>query len=66
MYIYEKVKAYIDENGLKQVTIAKKTGISTSIFNAILNGKRKMYAEDLKAICHALNVSATTFIENKN
>ena len=61
--VYEKVRAYIDEMGYKQVTIAEKAGIPKSTFNAILNGKRTLYADDLKAICLALNVSPELFID---
>ncbi len=64
MYIYEKVRNYIDENGIKQIAVAKKAGIPNVTFNAIMNGKRTMYAEDLKAICVALNVSPETFVDN--
>ena len=63
MKIYEKVRHYIDEQGMKQVVIAEKAGISKTTFNAIMNGKRTMYAEDLRAICIALNVSPEIFIE---
>lgn len=42
--VYEKVRAYIDEMGYKQVTIAVKAGIPKATFNAILNGKRTLYA----------------------
>ena len=66
MKVYERVRAYIDEQGLKQVVIAKKAGISNVIFNAILNGKRTLYADDLRAICLALNVSPETFIDFKS
>lgn len=65
MHVYEKVRAYIDNNGLKQVSVAQKSGIPKTTFNAILNGKRIMYADDLKAICCALNVSPEVFIEVK-
>lgn len=65
MYVYEKVRNYIDENGIKQVTVAKKAGIPNVTFNAIMNGKRTLYAEDLRAICIALNVSPETFIDYK-
>lgn len=64
--VYEKVRAYIDEMGYKQVNIARKAGISTSTFNAMMNGKRTMYADDLSSICLALNVSPELFIEVKN
>lgn len=66
MYIYEKVREFIDKEGLKQNSVAKKAGIPVATFNAILNGKRTMYAEDLKAICEALNVNSSTFIEQKS
>lgn len=67
MHVYEKVRAYIEQHGYKQVAIAQKAGISNTTFNAIMNGKRTMYADDLRAICIALNVSPEAFIEiNKN
>ncbi len=61
--MYEKVRTYLDSNGIKQKAIAQKAGISNTTFNAIMNGKRTMYAEDLKAICLALNVSPELFVE---
>jgi len=64
--VYEKVRAYIDEQGLKQKTVAEKAGISNVTFNAIMNGKRTLYADDLKAICIALQVSPELFIEIKS
>ncbi len=62
MRVYEKVYQYIEENHLKQVSVAEAANIPNSIFNAMLHGKRTMYADDLKAICEALNVSADEFI----
>lgn len=66
MHVYEKVRLYIDENHLKQISIAKAAGIPNVTFNAMLNGKRTMYADDLRAICYALNVSAEIFINPKS
>lgn len=65
MHVYEKVRAYLNENGLKQNAVAKKAGISDAAFNAILNGKRTLYADDLREICLALNVSPEKFIDVK-
>lgn len=62
MQVYEKVRAYIEGNGLKQKAVAEKAGISNVTFNAIMNGKRTLYADDLRAICLALNVSPELFI----
>ena len=50
MCVYEKVRAYIDSQGLKQVAVAQKAGIPKTTFNAIMNGKRTLYADDLRAI----------------
>lgn len=61
--VYQKVRDYIDKKGIKQVTVAQKAGISTATFSAIMNGKRTLYADDLRAICIALDVSPETFIE---
>lgn len=66
MKVYEKVRTYIEENGLKQVSVAKKAGISNVTFNAILNGKRTLYADDLRAICLALEVIPEMFIDAKS
>lgn len=65
MYVYEKVRTYIDEHGYKQVTVAQRAGIPKKTFNAMMNGKRTLYADDLRAICLALNVSPELFIEVK-
>lgn len=63
MHVYEKVREYITEHGIKQIAVAKKCNISVSTFNAIMTGKRTMYAEDLRAICFALNVSPEVFVD---
>lgn len=61
--VYQKVRSYLDDNGIKQVAVAQKAGISKTTFNAIMNGKRTLYADDLRAICIALDVSPEVFIE---
>lgn len=63
LHVYQKVRLYLEENGIKQISVAQKAGISISTFNAILNGKRTLYADDLRAICYALNVSPEKFID---
>ncbi len=65
MLVYEKVRLYLKDHGIQQRFVAEKCNISQSTFNAMLNGKRKMYAEDLRQICYALNVSPEVFIEVK-
>ena len=65
MQVYEKVRAYIEERGYPRGAVAEKAGIPKTAFHAILSGKRTMYADDLKAICLALNVSPEVFIESR-
>lgn len=65
MQVYEKVRAYIDEMDYPRGAVAEKAGISKATFQAILSGKRTLYADDLKAICLALNVSPEVFIESR-
>lgn len=66
LQVYEKVREYITEQGIKQSVLAKKCNISANTFSAIMTGRRTMYAEDLRAICFALNVSPEQFIEVSN
>lgn len=63
MQVYEKVRAYIEERGYPRGAVAEKAGIPEATLSAILKGRRTMYADDLKAICLALNVSPELFIE---
>ena len=63
MQVYEMVRDYLTENGIKQCVIAKKCNMSLSTFNAMMNGNRKMYAEDLRNICYSLNVSPERFVK---
>ena len=65
MLVHEKVYNYITEHGIKQSVVAKKCNMSASTFSAMLNGNRKMYAEDLRVICYALEVSPEKFIDYK-
>lgn len=65
MRVYEKVRDYLENHGLKQKAVARKAGIPDTTFNAILNGKRTLYADDLRAICLALDASPEEFIEVK-
>ena len=58
MRVNERVKKYIDDNHMKQVSISRDMNIPNPIFNAMVNGKRKMYADDLESFCRVVGVSA--------
>ena len=55
MEVYKKVRAYIEGSGCGQFAVAQKAGIPQVDFDAMMNGEKTMYADDLRAICLALN-----------
>lgn len=65
MEVYQKIAKHIKENGIKQKFISEKTGISENTLSMILNGKRKMEADDFVEIVIALGVDANYFIDFK-
>ena len=65
MTICEKVRVYLDENKLTRKEIAERANISYPAFNAMMVGKRKMYPEELRAICFALKVKPEVFMNIK-
>ena len=62
MKVYQKIAQYIADQGIKQKFISDKTGIPENVLSMILNGKRKMDADEFVEIVIALNVDANTFI----
>ena len=65
MSVSKKVRTFLEENNLIQKEIARRADIPYPAFNAMMTGRRKMHAEDLCAICYALNVKPEVFIETK-
>ena len=61
MEVADKLKAYIEDNGIKQTYIAEKTGIDVKTLNAILNGYVRLSVDRLEAICNVLKVSPKKF-----
>jgi transcriptional regulator with XRE-family HTH domain len=57
------IKNYLISKGISQTYVANKTGIPISTLNAILNGNRKLLAEEYFVICQALDVPLETFID---
>ena len=54
MEVYKKVRAYIEGSGCGQFAVAQKAGIPQVDFDAMMNGEKTMYADDLRAICLVL------------
>lgn len=60
-----KIKEYIVSSGLKLGVIADKAGIARNVFSSMMNGKRKITAEEYFSICNVLNVPLGSFNDAK-
>lgn len=65
MSINERLNDYVTANGIKQVYIAKKTGLSINAVSKILNGNRKVLADEFLIICATLNIDPNDFREKQ-
>ena len=66
MKVYQKIKQYMDEKGIKQNYVSEKSEIPENTLSMILNGKRKLDADEFIRIVLALDVSPDLFISSKN
>mgnify|MGYP002525572197 CR=1 FL=1 len=58
----QRIKAYLEENGIKQVFLVEKTGIPAPVLTQMLSGSRKIEVMEYYRICTALKVDLMTFI----
>lgn len=61
----EKIKAYLDENGIKYSHISEKTQIPMNILSPMLNEKREIKAVEYFVICDALGVPLDKFADHE-
>ncbi|MBE6904336.1 MAG: helix-turn-helix transcriptional regulator [Ruminococcaceae bacterium] len=61
MKIKEQLNTYISENGIKQIYIAQKTGLTADTVSKMLNGSRRILADEFLLICNALNIDPNIF-----
>lgn len=61
--IAERIKAYIEERGIKQSAIAREIEMSEVAMSQTLNGKRTLTAAELVKICRFLRVPVETFTD---
>lgn len=59
----KKIKSYLDENGISQTFLSKKTGIELPKLNLALNGGRRLTLLEYELICGALNVNTDKFLK---
>lgn len=62
--IYEAVRDYIDDEGIKYTVIAKKTGMRLDAISMIMQGKRKLGADEYVSICEAIRVPPEKFLHS--
>lgn len=64
MRVYQKIKKYLEENGIKQKFLSDKTGIPENTLSMMLSGSRKIDADELVKIVISLNLDANYFIKD--
>ncbi|WP_302970463.1 helix-turn-helix domain-containing protein [Ruthenibacterium lactatiformans] len=56
MDIRDSLREFIEENGYKQITVAKKAEMSPSTLCAVIKKRRALEANELFRLCDALGV----------
>lgn len=59
----KEIKEYFEKNGIKQKTIAKKSGIGECKLSLALLGKRKLEAGEYASLCLAIGVPMNKFVK---
>lgn len=62
MSVEHKIKTYLENKGISQAFISRKTGINRVKLNLSLNGNRKLTFDEYELICGALNVGVDQFL----
>ena len=57
----QRIKKFMEERGIKQSFLKDHLGMKASTVNALLNGNRKITAEEYFKICNALKVPLDYF-----
>lgn len=60
----KRIKAYLDEHGIRYTYVSEKTNIPLNILSPMLNGKREVKATEYFTICNALDVPLEKFADN--
>ena len=63
MSINKRLSEYVSDNGIKQVYIAQKTGLPADTVSKMLNGNRRILADEFLVICMALDIDPNIFRE---
>lgn len=58
-----EIKKYLDDNGITQAFISRKTGIEPSKLSLALNGDRRFTFDEYSLICGVLGVNTDKFLK---
>ena len=61
----DEVKKYLDERGISQTFVSRRTGIPLPKLNLALNGHRKMTFSEYELVCGALEVNNDKFLKHR-
>lgn len=59
---YQHIRKYIEDRGLKFGHVAKEAGYCKQTFSAMLNGKRKIYIDDVIKLCKVLGAQPNDLV----
>ncbi|MCD8087565.1 MAG: helix-turn-helix transcriptional regulator [Oscillospiraceae bacterium] len=65
MSIAENIRVYLEENGIMQLPIARKSGMKPDAFSNAMKGKRKIAVDEYIRICAALNQPLERFVDGE-
>ena len=62
MFVGQKIKTQLKDNGITQTFVANKAGIPVQKLNLSLNGNRKLDFDEYELICGVLSVGTDKFL----
>lgn len=62
LLIRKRIANYMEQNGIKQIHLSQKTGISPQAISSLLHGNRNLDVEEYAKICDVLNVPYDYFM----
>ena len=63
--VYEQIKSYLEDNGIKHAYVAAKMGMSKQLFSSKVNGKTNFTADEYINLCHVLKLDLNHFDSNE-
>lgn len=63
MEVAQKIRVFLKKKRIGLQDLSQKTGIAEQKLTDILQGKRRLNFTDYEAICHALGVHVSMFLE---